>query len=140
MQLVLWTGLFLPLLGFLFLLFTSNVISRRAVNIIGPGTVLLSFISFLLLACQTSGFESTLFTWIPLAGLYADFTLHLDQLSMLMTLIVTGVGFLIHAYAAGYMDHDEDVARFFCVMNFFIFSMLLLVLAANLLLFFVGWE
>ena len=57
-----------------------------------------------------------------------------------MTLIITGVGFLIHVYSMGYMEHEEDYARFFACMNFFIFAMLLLVLAANLLLLFVGWE
>ena len=57
-----------------------------------------------------------------------------------MTLVITGVGFLIHVYSNGYMDHDEDYARFFASMNFFIFSMLLLVLAGDILLLFAGWE
>ena len=57
-----------------------------------------------------------------------------------MTLIITGVGFLIHVYSIGYMEHDEDFARYFAFMNFFVFAMLLLVLAGNLLLLFVGWE
>ena len=57
-----------------------------------------------------------------------------------MTLIITGVGFLIHVYSVGYMDHEQDYARFFACLNFFVFAMLLLVLAANLLLLFVGWE
>ncbi len=57
-----------------------------------------------------------------------------------MTMIITGIGFLIHVYSTGYMEHDEDYARFFACMNFFVFNMLLLVLASNLLLLFVGWE
>ena len=57
-----------------------------------------------------------------------------------MSLIITGVGFFIHVYSIGYMDHDEDYARFFACMNFFVFSMLLLVLAGHLLVLFVGWE
>ncbi len=140
MQSVLWTGLFLPLTGFLFMLVFSSALSRRVINIIGPGTVLLSFVCFLHLLYTNSFGDVTLFTWLPIPGLTAGFTVHLDQLSLLMTLIITGVGFLIHAYSVGYMEHDRDYARYFCVMNFFIFSMLLLVLAANLLLLFVGWE
>ncbi len=57
-----------------------------------------------------------------------------------MTLIITGVGFLIHVYSNGYMEHDEDFARYFSCMNLFVFSMLLLVLAGDLVLLFVGWE
>ena len=82
----------------------------------------------------------TFFNWIPIEGIDADFSLDIDSLSLLMTLIITGVGFLIHVYSMGYMDHEEDYARFFACMNFFVFSMLLLVLASNLLLLFVGWE
>jgi len=132
---MIWTALFLPLAGFLTLLFVP--FSRRVVNIIGPATILASFCCFLGI---TEYFETTLYTWISLPYLRADFSLHFDALSKLMTLIITGVGFLIHAYSAGYMDHDKDFRRYFCVMNFFIFSMLLLVLAQNLLLLFVGWE
>ncbi|MBS0634732.1 MAG: NADH-quinone oxidoreductase subunit L [Verrucomicrobia bacterium] len=133
---MLYTALFLPLAGFLFLLSFSSVLSRRVINIVGPLTILGSFICFCTL-CNTD-VDVTLFTWI--APLNANFSLHLDTLSHLMTLIITGVGFLIHAYSTGYMEHDKDLARYFCVMNLFIFSMLLLVLASNLLLLFVGWE
>ena len=66
--------------------------------------------------------------------------LHLDALSAVMTLIVTGVGALIHVYSVGYMAHDEDYARYFAYLNLFALSMLILVLADNLLLMFVGWE
>ncbi len=134
MEYLLWTGLFLPLAGFM----VMNFLPRRACNIVGPGTVLLSFILFLSLV--GTHIDSTLYTWIPMKGIDAGFTLHLDTLSQLMTLIITGVGFLIHAYSTGYMDHDKDYGRYFSVMNFFIFSMLLLVLSKNLLLLFVGWE
>lgn len=141
MEPILYTALFLPLAGFLFQLVFSSVLPRKVVNIIGPGTVLLSFACFLNILYSGNGvIDTTLFTWIPLKGFYAGFTLHLDQLSLLMALIITGVGFLIHAYSVGYMDHDEHFARYFAVMNFFIFSMLVLVLAANLVLLFAGWE
>ena len=141
---VLWAGLFLPLVGAVLLLFSSHVASRRFVNIFGPTTILLSFLCFCtLLYRYNQGLvipEVVLFTWLPIPGLHADFSLYLDHLSLLMTLIITGVGFLIHVYSAGYMEHDKDIARYFCEMNFFIFSMLLLVLASDFLVFFIGWE
>lgn len=145
MEYTVWLALFLPLLGFLVLLATSNVISRTQTNWIGCMTVLISFICFssiLYVYTQNSmtPLTITLFNWIPLQEIKADVSLYIDPLSLLMTLIITGVGFLIHVYSTGYMEHDEDFARFFACMNFFIFSMLLLVLAANLLILFVGWE
>ncbi len=138
MQLLLWTALFLPLAGFLLQLFLP--LSRKVITKLGPFTIFASFCCFVSLSLQNSFFETTLFRWISLPYLQADFALHYDFLSMLMTLIITGVGFLIHAYSVGYMDHEKDIRRYFAVMNFFIFSMLLLVLAQNLLLLFVGWE
>jgi NADH-quinone oxidoreductase subunit L len=73
-------------------------------------------------------------------GFSADFALQLDGLSLLMLLVVTGVGFLIHVFAIGYMAHDPGVRRFFVYMNLFVFSMLVLVLGANFLVLFLGWE
>lgn len=145
MEYIIWLALFLPLLGFLILLTTSDIISRTQANWIGCSTVLISFICFsslLYVYTQNSmhPISLTLFNWIPLQEIKADVSLYIDPLSLLMTLIITGVGFLIHVYSTGYMEHDEDFARFFACMNFFIFSMLLLVLAANLLILFVGWE
>lgn len=145
MEYIIWIALFLPLGGFLFLLSTANVIKRQQVNWLGCATIFISFICFssmLYLFTQQSmkPFTMTLFTWISLPEIKADVSLYLDSLAMLMALIITGVGFLIHVYSIGYMEHDEDFARFFACMNFFIFAMLLLVLAANLLLLFVGWE
>lgn len=138
-------ALFLPLCGFLILLLSSDWISRRLTNWIGCTTILISFLCFTtLLYFYAQGSMNpitlTLFNWISLPQIKADFSIHLDTLSFLMTLIITGVGFLIHVYSTGYMEHDEDYARFFACMNFFVFSMLLLVLASNLLLLFVGWE
>lgn len=138
-------GIFLPLVGFLILLLTSEVIKRSLVSIIGCGTICISFISFTTLlivytSMDMSPIDLTLFKWIAVKGINADFALRLDPLSLLMAMIITGVGFWIHVYSIGYMDHDEDYARYFACMNFFIFSMLLLVLASQLLLMFVGWE
>ncbi|CUI17353.1 NADH-ubiquinone oxidoreductase subunit L [Candidatus Protochlamydia naegleriophila] len=138
-------GLTLPLLGFLTLLMASNRIGRRLAGLIGCGTVLLAFACFagvLPFYVQGGMIPQTLhlFNWLSLPGIEVNFSLHLDSLSLLMTLIVTGVGFLIHIYSIGYMDHESDFARYFACLNFFIFAMLLLVLAGDLILLFIGWE
>ncbi len=139
MALILWTALFFPLASFLFILLTSP--SRKAVIWLGPSACLVPFFCFLFLfSTHVQPFETTLFNWIHTQAIKVDFTLHLDQLSLLMGMIITGVGFLIHVYSVGYMDHEPDICRFFAVMNFFIFSMLLLVLAADLVVLFIGWE
>jgi NADH-quinone oxidoreductase subunit L len=82
----------------------------------------------------------TIATWITAGSFSAPFGFYLDQLSMIMVLIVTGVGFLIHVYSIGYMGHEGGYYRFFAYLNLFMFFMLTLVLANNYLLMFVGWE
>jgi NADH-quinone oxidoreductase subunit L len=82
----------------------------------------------------------TLGTWITAGAFSAPFGFYLDQLSMIMVLVVTGVGFLIHIYSVGYMAHEGGFYRFFAYLNLFMFFMLTLVLANNYLLMFVGWE
>ncbi|CAM5448131.1 NAD(P)H-quinone oxidoreductase chain 4 [Streptomyces alboniger] len=81
-----------------------------------------------------------LFSWIPVEGFQADVGFQLDQLSMTFVLLITGVGSLIHLYSVGYMEHDERRRRFFGYLNLFLAAMLLLVLADNYLLLYVGWE
>ncbi|WP_371791054.1 NADH-quinone oxidoreductase subunit L [Streptomyces sp. NBC_01471] len=81
-----------------------------------------------------------LFSWIPVAGFKADAAFQLDQLSMTFVLLISGVGTLIHIYSIGYMEHDERRRRFFGYLNLFLAAMLLLVLADNYLLLYVGWE
>jgi NADH-quinone oxidoreductase subunit L len=80
------------------------------------------------------------FTWISAGGFRADFALQVDQLTVIMLLVVTGVGLLIHIYSTGYMHDDPGYRRFFAYLNLFMFFMLILILAANYLLMFVGWE
>ncbi|MGW2365819.1 NADH-quinone oxidoreductase subunit L [Streptomyces sp. NPDC001667] len=83
---------------------------------------------------------SHLFSWVPVDGFRADVGFQLDQLSMTFVLLITGVGTLIHLYSVGYMEHDERRRRFFGYLNLFLAAMLLLVLADNYLLLYVGWE
>ncbi|RDI51011.1 NADH-quinone oxidoreductase subunit L [Nocardia mexicana] len=84
--------------------------------------------------------EHSLFSWVPVAGLQADFALQLDQLSMCFALLITGVGSLIHIYSVGYMSHDPARRRFFAYLNLFLAAMLVLVMADNYLVLYLGWE
>lgn len=145
MNYALCLGLFLPLLGFFTLVASSKFIGRQATTTIACATIFFSFVCFASLffifeSSETPPIDLSLFQWIPVDGINADFKLHLDPLAIWMTLIITGIGFLIHVYSIGYMDHEEDFVRFFAFLNFFVFSMLLLVLAGNLLVMFIGWE
>lgn len=132
-----------PLIGVLFNIFLGQTLGRKAVNIVSPGMVLLSFLvslnAFWSLP-EGGALVDNVWVWITSGALHVDFALRVDQLSAMMILVVTGVGFLIHVYSTGYMAHDEDVARYFAYLNLFMTSMLLLVLGENLLLLFVGWE
>jgi NADH-quinone oxidoreductase subunit L len=88
----------------------------------------------------TLPYVENLGTWVWTGSFHADFALQLDQLTMIMLLVITGVGFLIHIYSVGYMAHEEGYWRFFAYLNLFMFFMLTLVLSENFLLMFVGWE
>ena len=135
-----------PLLGFLINGLLRNSLSKTITGIIGSGCVLASFIVSLILffGVKTNGAlpVEPLFTFINTGTFKIDFSFQVDQLSSLFLLIITGVGFLIHVYSTSYM-HDEkpdQFARYFSYLNLFIFSMLLLVLGANYVIMFIGWE
>ncbi len=138
--------LLFPALGVLFNLFLGPRMGRHAVNIVGPAVIFAAFAVavwafFALLVLPRGGaLVSTLWPWIEAGRFHVNVGLRLDALSAVMVLVVSGVGALIHLYSAGYMAHDEDVARYFAYMNLFALAMLILVLADNLLLMFVGWE
>jgi NADH-quinone oxidoreductase subunit L len=87
-----------------------------------------------------AGLSKTLFSWIAAGSLSASITFRFDELAAVMTLVVSGVGFLIHVYSAGYMAGDKGAVRYFAFLNLFTFFMLVLVLAADIVLMFVGWE
>ena len=92
------------------------------------------------LSLDSRVFEDNLFLWFSTGDLSVDFALRFDHLTAVMCLVVTGIGTLIHLYSIGYMHEDEGRHRFFAYLNLFMFSMLLLVTGANLLVMFVGWE
>ncbi|MFJ7208192.1 NADH-quinone oxidoreductase subunit L [Streptomyces sp. NPDC098789] len=91
-------------------------------------------------AAEDRAMHQRLFSWIPVEGFRADLGFQLDQLSMTFVLLITGVGTLIHVYSIGYMEHDERRRRFFGYLNLFLAAMLILVIADNYLLLYVGWE
>lgn len=137
----LWLVPALPALGFLTLAFFGRRMTQREVSFVGVGSVGGSALVSLLLALGFDApFTQKLWTWIHVGSFQIDFAFILDPLSLVMILIVTCIGFLIHLYATGYMKHDASYARFFAYMNLFVAAMLVLVLADNLLLLFLGWE
>ncbi len=138
----------LPLLGFLINgIFGSKIKNEKIIGIIGSGTVGLAFLVSVFAFFETLALPVdqrqtivTLFNWLTVGSLDVSFAYQLDQLSLVMALIVTGVGFLIHVYSIGYMHGDKGYWRFFAYLNLFIFAMMNLVLADNFVLLFLGWE
>ena len=134
----------LPLAGFLINGLAGNRLGQRAVSIIGCGLPLIAFaITVAMFSRLLTTGEPRLeiaYTWATIGATSFEVALVFDRLSAVMTLIVTGVGSLIHIYSIGYMKDDSSFARFFAYLNLFLFFMLLLVLGRSLLVMFVGWE
>ena len=138
----------LPFVGFLLIGLGRNQLSKSLSGLIGCGTVLISFVISLLIFFEVrlDTFQSPaiihLFPFIEFGKVSIPFDLQVDQLSSLFLLIITGVGFLIHLYSSAYMHEEEPkhFARYFAYLNLFIFFMLVLVLGANYVIMFIGWE
>src|SRR6266702_4095863 len=130
-----------PVLGAILLAGRGWRLPRIFTQIVGPGVVWASFAATLSLFFNNASGDLTYFTWIRIGAFQLDFGLLVDNLSIFMCLVITGVGGLIITYAVGYMEHEDDpsYARFFLYMDVFIFSMLLLVLAGNFVFLIVGW-
>ncbi|BDP41914.1 NADH-quinone oxidoreductase subunit L [Deinococcus aetherius] len=133
-----------PLLGFALLILLPRLFPGKAAGWLASGAVLASFV-VAALRYLGQGDEPTrevLWTWLPNMALNANLSVGFwfDQLSAVMALIITGVGFLIHVYSISYMGHDRQFTRFFAFLNFFVAMMLILVLADSYPLMFVGWE
>ena len=142
---LLWLIPALPLAGFLALFLTEGRLPRPVVSIIGAGSVGLAALATGVVAWQFVSSDATTlasssWTWMIVGDLDVSFRLWIDELSLVMTCVITGVGFLIHWYATGYMSEEEGYSRFFCYMNLFVFAMLMLVMGDSLLLLFLGWE
>ena len=136
-----------PLLGTILSGILGRRFSQAMVSLIGCGASGLSMVFALLSAwaytnssTQPAPFIHRYFTWIESGNLHADYALYYDRLTLVMTVTVTVVAFLIHLYSRGYMEHEGGYYRFFTYLNLFLFMMLTLVTAANYPLLFVGWE
>jgi len=143
----LWIIPALPLLGSAINGLFGGKWPNRAVNAVAIGSTGLSFLAaleavreFAHLAPENIPWVKQYFTWIIAGDFRAGFDLQIDHLTVIMLLVVTGVGWLIHIYSTGYMAHEGGYYRFFSYLNLFMFFMLILVLAANYVLLFVGWE
>jgi NADH-quinone oxidoreductase subunit L len=143
-----WIVLGLPLLGAVILMaFGSKEPSKRVTQIVGCGSIGLAFVATVIAFFNLLGEHaeerthvSRLWEWIDIGqGVKVDFAIRIDQLSIMMMLVITGVGFLIHWYSTEYMAQEGGYRRFFAEMNFFVFSMLLLVEAANFVFLIIGW-
>src|SRR5215831_16243007 len=140
----LWLIPAFPFAGFLI----NGMLGRRRANAfvsaVAIGSVALSFAwvvkTLLALGTMETAYIERYFTWFQSGDLRVGFDLSVDRLTAVMLLVVTGVGSLIHIYAIGYMAHEGGYYRFFAYLNLFMFFMLILVLGANFLVLFVGWE
>jgi NADH-quinone oxidoreductase subunit L len=143
-----YLAVLLPLSGFIINgVFGKKYFNEKTAGIIGAGTIgasfaiiVLSFINMLYLPSASRNIEISLFSWINAGDLNINVSYLIDPLSLVMALIVTGVGFIIHIYSIGYMHNDPGFARFFSYMNLFIFAMMNLILGSNFLILFLGWE
>jgi NADH-quinone oxidoreductase subunit L len=140
-----WLIPLLPLIGFLIIGLGNKKLSNTLVSIIGCGVILGSFLivlSLLIPFLQGTAQPQVIkmYDWMATGRFNISFSFLIDPLSVWMMTIITGVGFLIHVYSAGYMSHDEGFARYFSYLNLFVFSMLLLVMGSNYLVLFAGWE
>ncbi|MEK9627676.1 MAG: NADH-quinone oxidoreductase subunit L [Nitrospinota bacterium] len=142
-----WLILLFPLAGFIYLSWYGERISKTLVGLIGCSSVGASFLASLvalsdllfLPAEERVGRVQVLYQWISAATFKLDLAILVDPLSVFMFLIVTGVGFVIHVYSIGYMHDDPGYSRFFSYLNLFVFSMLVLVAAADFFFLIVGW-
>ncbi|MFI5783441.1 NADH-quinone oxidoreductase subunit L [Nocardia sp. NPDC051570] len=143
---MLWMLPALPLAGAAILLLLGRISDRwghwlGCLMALGSfGVAVWAFTDMLGKTTADRSYHYTFFSWVPAAGLKVDFALGLDQLSMCFALLITGVGSLIHLYSVGYMNHDPGRRRFFAYLNLFLAAMLILVLAGNYLVLYLGWE
>src|SRR5438093_661738 len=143
----LWIIPALPLIGFLLNGLVGARAGNKFVSVVGPLASLLSAIAGTIAVFQYHAayphgerYVNVVYNWISSGGIGADLAFQLDPLSIVMLLVVTWVGFLIHIYSVGYMAHEEGYWRYFSYLNLFLAEMLVLVLGSNYLVMFVGWE
>jgi NADH-quinone oxidoreductase subunit L len=147
MKELLWLIPALPLTGALILILTGGRLPRVWASIVGAGSVGLAAVvtilvgmDFLPNSAKDISWDQIAWAWVTVGGFKIDFAFHLDALSLVFLFVITFVGFLIHIYSTEFMADDEGFARFFAYLNLFVCSMIILVLANNLMLLYLGWE
>jgi len=139
-----WLIPLLPFVSSVLLILTAGRLPRKLVALFGAGSVGLAALLVLTIGWQfmqtQSPYSVHLWTWMNIGDFSPGFSFYVDQLTLVMLSIITGVGFLIHLYSTEFMEHDSDYSRYFAYMNMFVAAMLILVLADNLLLLYLGWE
>ena len=139
-----WLIPILPLAGFVINGIGRNTLSKGVIGFLGSLVVLISFGLSLAVFFQVKStgtpINVTIYDWFAVGDFHFPFAFLIDQLSSIMLLIVTGVGFLIHLYSVGYMKDDAGFGKFFSYLNLFVFFMLLLVMGSNYVIMFIGWE
>jgi len=137
----------IPFLSFLILALLGNKMSRKVAGIIGAGSIgIIAILTFIIAIVffktlpEVKSYSANIWEWINAGNLKVNISFSLDALSLVFCFVITFVGFLIHIYSIGFMEKDEGFTRFFAYMNLFIGSMLVLVLADNILLMYLGWE
>jgi NADH-quinone oxidoreductase subunit L len=139
-----WLIPLLPFVSSVLLILTAGRLPRKLVALFGAGSVGLAALLVLTIGWQfmqsQSPYSVHLWTWMHIGDFSPGFSFYVDQLTLVMMSIITGVGFLIHLYSTEFMEHDSDYSRYFAYMNMFVAAMLILVLADNLLLLYLGWE
>ncbi|HET8551265.1 MAG TPA: NADH-quinone oxidoreductase subunit L [Gammaproteobacteria bacterium] len=143
----LWLIPALPLIGFFILAVTAGRLPKPVAGAVGTASVGLSMLAVLAVWVQVGftplpngGYTEVLWQWMSVGGFTPTISFYVDHLALIMMSVVTFVSFLIHLYSNEYMEDDASYSRFFAYMNLFVGSMLILVMAANLLFFYVGWE
>lgn len=141
---LIWLIPVLPLAGFVINGLGRNTLSKGIIGAIGSLLVLVAFglsvATFFQIKQSGVPVNVTIFDWISVGSFHIPFAFLVDQLSSIMLLIITGVGFLIHLYSIGYMHDDKGFGKFFAYLNLFVFFMLLLVMGSNYVVMFIGWE
>ena len=141
---LIWLIPVLPLAGFIINGIGRNTLSKGIIGFLGSFLVLVSFglslAVFLQVKSTGTPINVTVYEWFAVGDFHFSFAFLIDQLSSLMLLIITGVGFLIHLYSVGYMKDDAGFGKFFSYLNLFVFFMLLLVMGSNYVIMFIGWE
>ena len=143
MENLIFAILLLPLAGFIINGLFGKQLPK---NVVGGIATLVVFISFCIAGYIFLNFDKDsqpvivrAFEWFRINGVQVNFSFQIDQLSLMMVMIITGIGSLIHLYSIGYMHNDSGFHRFFAYLNLFIFMMLLLVMGSNYVILFIGW-